>query len=83
MTFSINFFQFTMDLVAFTEEILNGKFHFLGSAHPGKKLAQGVNLSKVNNKNSRTTLFVLLLTRTYLTPCTSVFVVYFEHVKAD
>ena len=42
MNFSINFFQFTMDLITFTEEILNGKFHFLDIVRPGKKLAQGV-----------------------------------------
>ena len=42
---------------------------------------------KVNDKETRTTpgaaLESLLLTLTYFTPCSSVYIVKFEHVNAD
>ena len=42
---------------------------------------------KVNNKETRTTpgvaLESLLLTLKYFTPCSSVYIVKFEHVNAD
>ena len=47
--------QFPVDLVIFTEKILNGKLHFLCSAANLRNTKKPWNMFKVNNKNTRTT----------------------------
>ena len=43
--------QFPADMVTFTEEILNGKFHFLCSVYPGDN-AEVFGISKIFNKKT-------------------------------
>ena len=43
--------QFPADLVTFTEEILNGKIHFLCSALTKKSFVKNIMRSKVIQKN--------------------------------